>query len=436
MADTPDEIRRKVGYLELIRSNANFRNLWFGQIVSLLGDWFNLIASASLISLLTHSGLAVGGLFVVRMLSQFFASPVGGVLADRYNRKNLLIAFDLFRGCIVLGFLLVRTPSQVWLLYVLTAAQLAFSGMFFPTRNAILPDLVTSGELGAANALSSATWSTMLAFGAALGGLVAGEWGLQPAFIIDSLTFFLSAYFISRLKYQKTHSIETDEKKSLAIFSEAIEGLRYLNRQRQVLTIALQKVSITLAVTSIFQIIQVTISSQIFSMGEGGSTSLGLIYAMVGIGTGFGPIIARRFIGDREVRLRKAVATGYLVAAIGVFTVSSLSNFSIVLLGTLIRGLGSSLIWVFSTQLLLQIVPNKLRGRVFSTEYALMTLMSALASAAGGWIFDNTEITISQILQIMSGIALLFGSGWVVIGLLRPMVKERVLADPPTELLQ
>jgi MFS family permease len=424
-----DEVRRKVGYLELIRCNANFRNLWFGQIISLLGDWFNLIASASLISLLTQSGLAVGGLFVVRMLSQFFASPVGGVLADRYNRKKLLIAFDLFRGFIVLGFLLVRSPSQVWLLYVLTAAQLAFSGMFFPTRNAILPDLVHSGELGAANALTSATWSTMLAFGAALGGLVAGEWGLQPSFIIDSFTFFLSAFFISRLKYQKSQVDEEGGKNLFAIFSQYAEGLKYLNKQRKVLMIALQKASITLAITSIFQIIQVTISSQIFVIGEGGSTGLGLIYAMVGIGTGLGPILARRFIGDSDVHLRKAVAAGYLVGATGVIIVSTLSNFGIILLGTLFRGLGSSLIWVFSTQLLLQIVPNRIRGRVFSTEYAIMTLMSALASATGGWIFDNTQITVSQMLQVMSAMAILFGSGWVAIGLLRSQPKDHTEAD-------
>jgi MFS family permease len=431
LADITEEVTRKVGYLELIKGNANFRNLWFGQIISLLGDWFNLIASASLISMLTQSGLAVGGLFVVRMLAQFLSSPVGGVLADRYNRKKLLIIFDLSRGFIVLGFLLVRSPDLVWFLYILTAAQLAFSGMFFPTRNAILPDLVHSGELGAANALTSATWSTMLAFGAALGGLVAGEWGLQPSFIIDSFTFFCSAFFISRLVYQKSQISEETGKNLAAIFVQYAEGLKYLNKQRQVLMIAMQKASISLAMTSIFQIIQVTISSQIFVIGEGGSTGLGLIYAMVGIGTGFGPIIARRYIGDSEARLRKAVALGYLVGAIGVFVVSTLHSFAVVLLGTLFRGLGSSLIWVFSTQLLLQIIPNRVRGRVFSTEYAIMTLMSAFASAMGGWIFDNTQITVPQMLMIMSGMALLFGSIWASIGLLKPLPDVKSEVDQP-----
>lgn len=197
--------------------------------------------------------------------------------------------------------------------------------------------------------------------------------------------------------------------------------------------IALQKASITLAVSSIFQIIQITISSQIFVIGEGGSTGLGLIYAIVGIGTGLGPIFARRFIGDSETRLRKAIAAGYLVSATGVIIVSSLSNFGVVLVGTLFRGLGSSLIWVFSTQLLLQIVPNKVRGRVFSTEYAIMTLMSALVSTAGGWIFDNTAITISQMLQMMSGVALLFGSGWAALGILRSVEEESKLTDRCTK---
>ena len=162
-------IQKPVGYVELVRTNDNFRNLWFGQIVSLFGDWFNLIASAALISDLTSSGLAVGGLFVIRMLAQFIASPIGGVLADRYNRKNLLIMTDLARGITVLGFLIVEKPEHVWMLYTLTAIQMAVSGIFAPTRSSILPDLVSDEEIGAANALSSATWSTMLAFGAAIG---------------------------------------------------------------------------------------------------------------------------------------------------------------------------------------------------------------------------------------------------------------------------
>ena len=144
-----------------------------GEIVSLFGDWFNLIASAALISSLTGSGMAVGGLFVVRMLAPFLVSPIAGVVADRFDRKKILILADLSRMVIVLGFLLVRSAEQVWLLYVLTFLQLAISGFFYPTRNSLLPEIVSRHELGSANALSSASWSVMLALGAAVGGIVA-----------------------------------------------------------------------------------------------------------------------------------------------------------------------------------------------------------------------------------------------------------------------
>ncbi|MCH8339257.1 MAG: MFS transporter, partial [Chloroflexi bacterium] len=105
--DTVKEQSRSVGYLQLIRANVDFRYLWSGEIISLFGDWFNLIGSAALIAQLTGSGLAVGGLFVIRMLAQFVGTQVGGVAADRYNRKRLLISTDLARAVIVLGFLFV-----------------------------------------------------------------------------------------------------------------------------------------------------------------------------------------------------------------------------------------------------------------------------------------------------------------------------------------
>ena len=114
-----------VGYVELVRNNRNFRFLWLGQLVSLLGDWFNLIASATLIAILTESGLAVGGLFIVRMLAPFLVSPIAGVVADRFNRKNILVATDIVRSVTLLCFLLIRDPGDIWLLYVLTAIQLS-----------------------------------------------------------------------------------------------------------------------------------------------------------------------------------------------------------------------------------------------------------------------------------------------------------------------
>jgi MFS family permease len=409
-----DSQRTTVGYTELVRRNPNFRTLWLGQIVSLFGDWFNLIASAALISVLTRSGLAVGGLFVVRMLAPFLVSPLAGVAADRYNRKLLLILADLSRGVVVLGFLFVRDPQHAWLLYTLTAIQLAFSGFFFPARNAILPDIVSRRELGAANALSSATWSVMLAVGAALGGIVAGEWGIYPAFIIDSATFFISALFISRIRYQHDTALAEAGKSVRAALNQYFDGLRYLKRHFDILSISLQKAAFALAVNGAFQVIQVVLAEKIFVIGEGGGTSLGLLYAVGGVGTGIGPIIARRFTGDRDRPLRMAIFFSYLIAVLGLMINAPLWNFPSVLFGTFLRAFGGGIGWVFSTQLLLQLLPDRVRGRVFSTEFALFTLANAISAAVGGWALDNTELSVSSLLWYMAGILLIPGLLWLL----------------------
>jgi MFS family permease len=333
-----------VGYGELIRGNANFRNLWLGQIISLLGDWFNLIASAALVAELTRSGFAVGGLFVVRMLAPFLVSPIAGVVADRYNRKHILILTDILRAIIVLGFLWVREPQHVWVLYTLTALQLGISGFFFPTRTAILPDVVSGPELGAANALSSTTWSVMLALGAALGGIVSGTWGIYPAFAIDSVTFVVSAIFVVRIQYEPADHLDASDKTIGSALHEYLDGLRYLVHHLDILVMALHKAVGALFFTSGLQVIQVVIAEDIFPIGEGGGISLGLMFGVAGVGTGIGPIVARRFTGDRVGFLQVAILLGYLLSSIGLLITAPLFNFETVLVGILFRGIGGGML--------------------------------------------------------------------------------------------
>lgn len=406
-----EEYHNVSGYSQLVRENRNFRFLWLGQVVSLLGDWFNLIASASLVAMLTQSGVAIGGLFVVRMLAPFLVSPIAGVAADRYNRKRLLIFADLVRAATLGGFLLVRRPEQVWLLYALTALQLGMSGFFQPTRNAILPDIVGRHELGAANALTSATWSVMLAFGAALGGLAAGEWGVYPSFVIDGATFLVSALLIAQMKYT-AHVVDESERTVRAAMRQYIEGLAYLWHRKDFLVIALHKAALALTVSGGFQVVQVAIAERVYVIGEGGGTGLGLLYAAVGVGTGLGPIAARRITGDRGDALRIAIAVAYAISAAGLAIVATLGSFGVILVGTLLRGIGAGLGWVFSTQLLLQLLPDRVRGRVFSTEFAMFTLANAVAAAGSGWLLDSGTLDISGLLIWMALLVLVPGLLW------------------------
>src|SRR2546427_2606483 len=163
-----------VGYATLLRGNRGFRFLWYGQVVSQMGDWFDTIAVYTIALTLTGSTRSVALIMVARFLPGVVMGPLSGVVADRFSRRTIMIASDIVRAIVVLGFLFVRRPDQMWLVYVLTVLQLAFSTFFEPAKTAAIPSIVSDREVVPANAIASVTWSVMLTLGAALGGFVAG----------------------------------------------------------------------------------------------------------------------------------------------------------------------------------------------------------------------------------------------------------------------
>ena len=396
-AEEQRDIGKSVGYFELLRQNPNFRWLWGGQIVSLLGDWFNLIASAILIAELTGSGLALGVLFTIRMLAPFVIAPLAGICADRYNRKHLLIITDLVRAVIVLGFLFVQDANDIWLLYILTILLFGVSGFFSPARSAILPDITSPQELGTANTLGAASWSVMLAVGAAIGGLTTGLFGSQTAFVIDGFTFAISAGLLLKIRLPSSSSTAGESPTRARL-----TALRYMLQHPDLLIIAMHKAAISLLMSTGLQVVLVEISNTYFVIGVGGALSLGMIYCINGIGSGIGPIFARRWTGDRDKPLRISITLGYLIAVIGIAIMAPLFNFETVLFGGLVRSIGGGIVWVFSTQLLLQRAPNEIRGRIFGTEFALFTLMGGASSLIIGLLLDRFQIQ-----MILWGIAAL-----------------------------
>ena len=348
------------------------------------------------------------------MLAPFVVTPIAGVAADRINRKHILIGTDLLRAVVVFGFLFVRDAGDVWMLYTLTALQLGISGFFFPARNAILPDIVPRRQLGTANALSSVTWSVMFAFGTALGGLVSGGFGAYPAFVIDGLTFLVSALILTRIHYEHTPSlVVADSRKVFSVLNQYADGLRYLRSDRDVLNISLQKALNSLFFAGGFQVIVVILGERVFVLGDGGGISMGLLFAVTGIGTGVGPILLRRYTGDRDRALRIAIGLSYFVAAVGIACAAPLVGLGLVLVGMFLRGFGGGVIWVFSTQLLLQLVPDNVRGRVFATEFAMFTLASAISAALTGYLLDNTRLGLQGVMWGMALFGLVPGTIWL-----------------------
>ena len=209
------QTRNTVGYFRLLRQNPSFRNLWYGQVVSELGDWLNSIAIYALILKLSDSGMAMAGAMMAKLLPIVLVSPIAGVVVDRVSRKTVMIVSDLLRCVVVLGFLLVEDRDVLWLVYALVIVEISLSGFFEPARSAIIPSLVPKEDLVTANALSGSTWSVMLAFGAALGGVIVYLFGIKAAFILDAGTFILSAWFLSKIPSPKKSTKKIHQNKAV-----------------------------------------------------------------------------------------------------------------------------------------------------------------------------------------------------------------------------
>src|SRR5437762_3316972 len=150
-------------YLTLLRHNPAFTRLFSAQLISFAGDWFATVALLGLALELTGSPAVASLLLVVQTGAFALASPIAGVLADRYDRRRLMVTADLARVPVALAFLLARNQETLWIAFVAAACLALGAAVFEPTSSASLPNLVEEGELPEANVLIGSAWGTMLA---------------------------------------------------------------------------------------------------------------------------------------------------------------------------------------------------------------------------------------------------------------------------------
>lgn len=417
---TANRTSERVGYFELLRSNRNFRRLFVGQLISQTGDWFNSVALFTLLLHLTGSSEAVGLVLIIKLLPTFFAGPLAGVAADRFNRKTIMIVADLICGCVVLGFLFIDRPDQIWLAYVLAAGQILTASFFEPAKSAAIPSLVSQNELISANALSSASWSVTLAMGAALGGLVTARFGRNAAFIIDSLSFFVSAVFIATVTMRKRqrergldHQVKRTSAYQLLGVADLVEGARYLRVNPRVAALLLVKSGWGLGGGVL--LLLTVFGKQIFPLGNDGSASIGLLFGARGLGALVGPIVAGRIAAGSASRMRRAIAAAFVVSSVFYLLFAQSPVFVIALLCIVGAHSGGSVQWVYSTTLLQLSVEDKFLGRVFALDMALVTLTMSLSTYATGWGLDRADLA-PRTMAMLLGLAFLIpGTAWFLL---------------------
>lgn len=358
-----------------------------------MGDWFNTIALYTIILNLTGSGRDVGLLLVARFVPSFFFGPLSGVIADRFSRRTIMIVSDVLRAVVVLGFLFVRRADQLWILYVLTVLQLGLSTFFEPAKTAVIPSIVSDRELVAANAISSVTWSIMLTLGAAIGGVITGWFGTNVAFILDALTYLLSAWLIFTVRLPKRPPRERRKvgfSKALGI-TDTIDGVRYVKNRPRVLAMLMVKPAWGIG-GGILTLLAV-FGERIFPVGKSAATGIGVLFAARGIGTAVGPIVARRIAGEGDRRMQITIGIAFLIGGVfyALFGMAQSFVFALIFLG--VAHMGGSILWVFSTVMLQRSVEDNFRGRVFAAELALLTLTMAASNYVTGELLDRFGIS-------------------------------------------
>ena len=375
-------------YLYLLRNNPNFRRFWLSGIISQAGDWFNYIGIFVLLTRLTGSGEAISWFLIAKFIPTTILGPAAGVIADRFNRKIILICCDLSRVLVVLGYLLVREADQVYLIFILALVQESLWSFWHPARQAVLPDICTKEELSIANGLSGASWSVMLALGAAAGGFVSAVFGWQTAVLVDSFTFVVSASIMMTV----TVSVMAKRKKmsfSLARMiglHDLMEGIRYVGKHGEVA--ALLMVKSGWAMSGGILVLLTVFGEQVFSDGGGGGMS-GVLYSMRGIGAAVGPILAWRFFGDGLQPMRRAIGVSFFISSLAYLFFSQAPNIVLAGLCVFVGHIGGSIQWIFSTTLLHRLVDPRFRGRVFAAEMALLTLVLSLSTWLTGVALDK-----------------------------------------------
>ena len=388
--------------LSLLRRNGDFTRLYSAQLISYGGDWFATVALLGLIHDFTGSSTLTVGVIVAQLMTFAVLSPVGGYLADRFNRQRLMVTVDFVRAVLALGLLLVRGPELVWLGFVLAAGTSGLGAFFEPASTAAVPNLVDEEDLPVANVLVGAAWGTMLAVGGALGGLVAATLGRDAAFIGNALSFLLSASLLVgvRRRFEEAREEPVHSRMGAAV----VETIRYARQDDRVLALLVVKGGFGLG-AGVIGLLAI-FSLRVFDTGDAGT---GILYAFRGVGALVGPFLARAFVRDTVTLFR---AIGAALAVYGIFYAM------FPLMGTLwtaapfalLAHLGGGAVWTLSTYGLQLLVPDRIRGRVFSLDFLLVTLTIAISNLLGGWAAD--EIDPRVVMGILAGVSLTYAAVW------------------------
>jgi predicted MFS family arabinose efflux permease len=304
-----------------------------------------------------------------------------------------MIAADIGRMLIVLCMLLIRSKEMVWVVYPLLMAETLLVAFFEPARNSVIPNIVGREDVVVANTLASTTWSFNLMVGATLGGLVAAFLGRDAVFLLNALSFIVSAALIWGMDFAEPHAegARRFELRELVDFSPIVAGVRYVWAHAKLRSTILLKCGNLIIGPGwvLFTVMgqnEFAVRWRGMSPERGAFLGMSILLGARGLGAMLGPLLAASWAGHWQRRLEVAILFGYLAAA-GYALLGVSGHLWQACLCIALAHFGSSIVWVFSTTLLQMQSDDKFRGRVFAADLGLcMFTIAAGAYLAGRFV--------------------------------------------------
>lgn len=425
-------------YLRLLRSNRNYRLYLLSHVCQHAGDWFVHVASLIAVERIApDSGTAVSLLVMSKTIPDTFLTPVGGMLADTYDRRKLMIAFDLSASLVVLGYLLAIRLESLELFLTVNATRSVIHALYEPVTRSIVPLLVPDmSDLKRAVTLHACVWSGMMVVGGVVGGYGTAYLGLQLCYVIDSMSYLISSfvmrsvtgsYVVSETSTVVENEVDAELSRSIVgdettttTASENVDRRTFAQRTRARLrpativaparflvrmtrdllryltvcgfgTLAFMKATGTTS-WGVADVVNVSLS-HVDGDEARSSERLGKLFSCYGVGCLLGPLLVNPFVDVRRPSgLQAACVASFAILAVGwygISQVSTTSNFPLVCFFTTVRALGGSVVWVDSTLLLQMLSSKDMLGRVLGFEYSAAQFCEAIVSLLAGRLEDN-----------------------------------------------
>jgi MFS transporter, DHA3 family, macrolide efflux protein len=386
----------------------DFRRLWIAQGISDIGDGLTLLTVMLLVNQLTGSTLALAAVSIALAIPPLTIGLIAGTYADRFDRRRIMIVSDLLRAVVVLGFVFVGSADLVPLIIALAFVQASIGTFFNPARGALVPRVVPTEGLLAANSIGQATRVIGGVIGAAMAGLIVGVAGVTwPAFVIDAITFLASAAIVLRVAAEAGRPSAAEAVASSGTRGAVAEGLRIVAGSR-VLWTTLLALAISMLGLGAVNVLFLPLIVDVLDVSP-------VWLGAVDIAQSASMIMAAGIVAVLAARLRPTtiisvgiVAAGILVGLCGAVTEVWQVLLLLFAIGWFITPLQASIVTIMQTG-----VPDAARGRVMSTLQASMSGASIASMALAG-IFGD----IIGIREVFFASAVIVVVGGIISGLL------------------